>query len=258
MTLRISTGLSNFITGIGSLKQGLNGGRMEIYGGAAQPASADLAVTGTLLATLTNNSGALTNEVLASATINITGASGSITAVTVNGVEIMGGAVAYLTSPTVTAALVAAQINNNQSPVEYFATSSGAIVTITALPGTGVNPNAFTFTVTSTLTNTASTTMTGGVAGVNGLKYSAPSAGVIATLPGQVWSGVNVASGTAYWFRIYGSVADVGAQDTNFIYNRMDGAVASVGAEMNAGTSTNFAAGATTSITSWSAQLPTS
>jgi hypothetical protein len=60
MTIRLSTGLRTAIMGTGGgLSTVLANGVMEIYTGS-QPASADAAVTGTLLGTVTLNSGAFT------------------------------------------------------------------------------------------------------------------------------------------------------------------------------------------------------
>lgn len=256
MALRYSTYVRNFMAGIGSFKDAFHNGRIEIYTGA-QPASADAAVTGTLLCTITNNSGAITYEVLSSGTVTLTGgAAGSVNTITVNGIDVLGGAVAYNTSLTQTAADVAAQINNFKGTTEYMATSAGAVITITALPGTGVAPN--TFVVASTVTTITKTdaNMAGGVASVNGVKYGYAAAGVISKLASQVWSGVNAASGTAGWYRAYGSVTDAGAVDTNLVFSREDGAISTSGAELNL-SSTAIVAAATTTISSWSRTLPT-
>lgn len=57
MTLRLSTGLRNAMCGSTGLVGALTKGIIEIYSGA-QPATADSAVAGTLLATITVNAGA--------------------------------------------------------------------------------------------------------------------------------------------------------------------------------------------------------
>lgn len=51
MTYKTSTGLRNYMLDTGSLKSALDGGFIKIYSGAA-PATADNAVTGTLLCTI--------------------------------------------------------------------------------------------------------------------------------------------------------------------------------------------------------------
>lgn len=99
-------------------------------------------------------------EVLASATVTLGAAGGSIASVTVNGVVITSGAVAFNTDLTTTAAALAANINAFTSTPDYTATASGAIVTIKAKPGTGANPNGYVVSVsisgmTATVTNMA-------------------------------------------------------------------------------------------------------
>lgn len=254
MTLRYSTGAANNMCGRSSFKDTFNNGRIEIYSGA-QPATADAAVTGTLLCTITETSSARTSEVLASGTVTLnSGSSGSVDSITVNGVEILGASVAYSTSLTVTAAAVAAQCQSFRGSVEYNVTSSGAVITITALPGTGTAPN--TFAVVSTVTTLTKTdvNLSGGVAAVNGLKFGSPTGGVTAK-NATTWSGVNVATGTAGYYRFYGSVADAGTLDSNGVVIREDGAIATSGAEMTM-PSTSLTSGATTTITTWQRTVP--
>ena len=255
MTMRLSTGLRNFINKQGSMDDALRNGRIEIYSGA-QPATADAAVTGTLLCTITDNAGARTAEVLSTGSITLTGgASGSVNTVTVNSIDILGAAVPFNTSLNQTASDVAAQINRFKSVPDYTASASGAVVTISALPGTGAGPNGLTVAATvTTITNTAAN-MSGGVAAVNGLKFDVSAAGVMSKLSTQVWSGVNAATGTAGYFRQYGSVADAGALDSAGTTLRIDGAIATSGAEMNLN-STAFTSGATTTLAGWSMTVP--
>jgi hypothetical protein len=59
MTLRLSTGLRSNLAGAAGFGATFAGGVIEIYTGT-QPATADAAVTGTLLGTVTLNSGAFT------------------------------------------------------------------------------------------------------------------------------------------------------------------------------------------------------
>ena len=255
MTLRLSTAMRNFINKYGSIGDALRNGKIEIYSGS-QPTSADAAATGTLLCTITASSGALTNEVLATGTVTLTGgASGSVNTLTVNSVEIMGAAVNFNTSLTQTAADVAAQINRYQSNPNYTATSSGAVVTISALPGTGTAPNGFVVASTVTTITKTDANMAGGVAGVNGLQFDVSASGAMTKLSTQTWSGVNAATGTAGWYRQYGSVADASALDSTATYLRMDGAVSTSGAEMNLN-STAFTSGATTTLSSWQMTVP--
>ncbi len=255
MTMRLSTGMRNFLNKRGSIDGALRNGWIEIYSGA-QPTSADAAATGTLLCTVSNSSGAITHEVLATGTVTLTGgASGSVNTLTVNGVEVLGAAISFNTTLTQTAADVAAQINRYSSTPEYSATSSGAVVTISAMPGTGVGPN--TFAVVSTVTTITKTdvNLSGGVAAVNGLLFDLSTTGVMTKLTTQTWSGVNAAAGTAGWFRQYGSVADASLLDSLGVLLRIDGSIATAGAEMNLN-STAFAAAATTTLATWGMTIP--
>lgn len=249
MAFRKSAGLLNFMNQFGSLAQALQGGRIEIYSGS-QPASADAAVTGTLLCTITASSGALTNEVLASGTVTLSGSSGSVDTITVNSVEVMGASVPFNSTLTQTAADCAAQINRFRSNPKYMATSSGAVITIKALPGTGTDPNGFVVAKTLTTMTASVANLSGGVAAVNGLKFDNSLAGVLSKLSTQTWSGVNAATGAAGWFRAYGSVADAGGLDSTSLAIRLDGSVSTSGADMNL-TSTAFSATATTSLNAW-------
>lgn len=256
MALKFSTAARNFMAAVGSYKDAFQNGRIEIYTGA-QPATADAAIIGTLLCTITSSSGALTKEVLSAGTVTLnTGAAGSVDTLTVNSVDVLGGAVAYNTSLTQTAADVAAQINRNHSYAEYIATSSGAVVTITALPGTGITPNGFVVASTVTTLTKTDANMAGGIAAVNGLRFGAPSGGAIAKLATQTWSGVNAGTGTAGWYRRYGSVADAGAADTNLVFYREDGAISTTGAELNM-SSTALVALATTTLSGSTLTIPT-
>jgi hypothetical protein len=256
MTLRLSTGAQNFLNKRGSMDDMLRNGRIEIYSGA-QPVSADAALTGTLLATITANAAPITNEILAAGSVTLAGAAGSLNTLTVNGVDILGGAVPFDSTLGQTALDVAAAINAHKSSPDYTATAVGAVVTISALPGTGTTPNGFAVAAGATTMTATPTNMAGGVSPANGLLFGNSLAGVLTKLASQVWSGVNAATGTAGWFRMYGSVADTGALDAQGVVLRLDGAVASAGGEMNFN-STAFTAGATTTLAGWGLTQPAS
>lgn len=260
MTLRVSTGLRNHIAQSGSLKRGLQNGSLLLYSGA-QPSSADAAATGTLLARITDNSGALTYEVLPTGSVTLTGgASGSINTVTVDSMNIIpNGAVAYNTSLNQTAADLAAAINAADTNPKYSAKASGAVVTIYGPIGSGTNLNGKTVTATLTTITATYVNMGSGVAGVapvNGLKFGAAAAGVIAKLATQTWSGLGLANGVVGWFRFAGSVTDAQALDSAGDYLRLDGSVGVSGADANM-SNTNVVAGATQTVSSFAVTVPT-
>lgn len=256
MTLRYSTGARNYLLQHGGLKKAFQNGKIQIYTGA-QPASADAAPTGTLLCTITRNSGAHTAEVLATGSLTLTGgAAGTIDAVTVDGVNILtDGAVAFDTSLAQTATNLAAAINRSESSPEYTASASDAVVTITAMRGSGASPNGFVVTATLTTLTATYGDMAGGVDADNGLRFGAAAAGSLAKKVGDVWSGVNVASGTAGWYRFIGAATDSEVADATESQVREDGAIATSGAQLNM-SSTTLTAGATTTIDTWSRTQP--
>ena len=259
MTARFSTGLRNFVAGGGGgYKSALQGGKIEIYTGS-QPTTADDAPTGTLLVTITDASGAHTNEVKAIGTVELTGgASGTVDTITVDSVDILGGAVTFITSLAVTAAAVATQINENQSNPSYTAAVlSGAIVTISARSGTGTEANGLVVTSGTTTITTTDGNMASGVSSANGLTFAHPAAGIIDKSSAQTWSGVTAATGTAGWFRFTGPVVDTGLLDAAETEIRLDGNVSTSGQQLNM-SSTSFTLAATQTISTFPITLPAS
>jgi hypothetical protein len=82
---------------------------------------------------------------------------------------------------------------------------------------------------------------------------SAASAGTLPKNSGEVWSGVNVATATATFYR-HVAVGDTGASSSTEA--RVQGSVGTVGAEMNL-SSVNLTNGATQTIDYYSIALPT-
>lgn len=267
MALRVSPGLQNFIATQGSWKNFFDQGHVLIYSGS-QPATPDLAVTGTLLATITSSAGTKTNEVKATGVLTISGTtSGTVETLTLMGIDILGGAVTHTGDNNTMATAVALKVNRNPANTLVVASSTGAsgVITLTALPGFGttLNSGALTFTSTTTTTAVTSTTMgsgTGGsVAGVlalNGLKMEGTAvAGVFTKDSTQTWSGSAGATGTAGWFRYVGSIADAGALDSSAVYLRLDGSIATSGADMNM-SSTSVTSGALQTLSTFSFTVP--
>ena len=254
MTLRLSSGLRNHLLNGGSMKNALSGGKIKIYTGA-QPSTADAAPTGTLLVTITDASGAHTQEVRATGTITLSGSSGSVTACTVNSLTVLGETVAFDTDLATTAANLAEAINEYPSVPKITATSSGAVVTLKAPPGVGAGANGWVVDSTCTTLVGTDVNMSGGVTQVNGLKFDKASAGALDKLDSQTWSGVAGATGTAGWFRFEGPVADSGALDSSEVQVRLDGAISTSGSQLNM-SSTSITTSATQTITSFPITLP--
>jgi hypothetical protein len=254
MTTRISTALRNFLAQGGSYAKAFQHGRLEIYSGS-QPANADSAAIGTLLCLVTANSGAHTAEVRATGTITIAGSAGSVDTVTLDGYSIIDAAVPWNTSTTQTAADLATAINRSLSAIDCYATSSGAVVTVYAPRGMGAAANALDLATTVTTLTATPVDLASGVTPVNGLKFDVADGGVVGKLASQVWSGLNLDSGTAGWFRMYAALADSGIADSDLVYLREDGAISTSGSQLNM-TSTTLTAAATTTIDSWSRSFP--
>ena len=251
--VRFSTAFRDHRASGGSLQSALQNGSIIGYSGP-QPTSADSAPTGaTKLIEFTAGSAAKTSEVCASGSVTLTdGASGSVNSITVDSVELLaanrfGSAVpvAFNSSLTQTAADVAAQINLGTWHHRYRATSSGAVISIYALPGMGDVPNGYVVASTCTTITTTDANLSGGVDPANGLQFGATSSGAI--VKSGVWSGVGIAAGTVTWVRFIGSIADAQGESTTQIRMDMDAATAAAFFEMS---STAIAVGATVTIDS--------
>lgn len=253
MTLRISDALRNYTNQHGSVRDGLRNGQIDVYTGS-QPATANAAVTGTLLFSVTNNGAARTAEVLATGTVTLnTGASGSVDGITVNSVQLLEAAVPFNTSLTQTAADVAAAINLGISSPEYTASSAGAVITIKAKQGTGATPNGYVVASSVTTLTKTDANMASGVTAVNGLRMGVSAAGVLGKIAADVWQGTGLTpGGTAGWFRFKGSVADADALDSAAAFIRLDG---TVGAEMTL-TNTTISTGAVQTVSGFSLTQP--
>jgi hypothetical protein len=65
-----------------------------------------------------------------------------------------------------------------------------------------------------------------------GLTWGTPSGGAIGIATSAVWSCTAIGTGTVGWFRIRQAAADTMANDTSFIYPRIDGAVGTTTGEL--------------------------
>lgn len=254
MALRFSTGLRNYLNEAGGVKQALNNGKIYIYSGT-QPASANDAASGTLLAIISKSSGALTEEVQAVGSVALTGgAAGSINTLTVNSISILAATVPFNTSLNQTAIDLAAAINNNPKNLLFIAEASAATVNIKAKLGLGATANGWVVASTVTTITKTDTNMAGGVDPVNGLTFGDAADGTLVKNPAETWSGVGLAAGTAGWFRFEGSIADTEAADTS-VFNRLDGNISTSGANLNM-SSTTIAIGATQTISTFNLTIP--
>ena len=100
--------------------------------------------------------------VAATGTVTLTGgAGGSVDGITVNGVQIMSGAVSFTTDLATTATAVATNINLHTSIPNYSAVAVGPVITITASTA-GVATNGYVVAAATTTITATSTNMVGG------------------------------------------------------------------------------------------------
>jgi hypothetical protein len=239
MAKNISTAFRNYLALGGGWADALSNGRIKVYTGS-QPADADSAPTGTLLATFTAASGSFTAETTATATILYAGASGSVNSVTVGAVPLIHAVVTFATDINTTAGLVCTAINAAKATHGFTATVSSATVTIHAPKNSGAYLNGLTVassctTITAAINGSSSTTLggtgaTAGVTAVNGLTFGVPSAGVVSK-DATAWSGVAGNTGTAGWMRFEGEGADDQSAGTTYI--RFDCSIGTSGADIN-------------------------
>ena len=98
-----------------------------------------------------------------SCTVTLTGgAAGSVDDITIDGVSILTGAVAFNTDLDTTAADVVTDINTGTGTHGYTATSAGPVITIEADVSLGSDPNNYAVVVTATTITTTNTNMAGG------------------------------------------------------------------------------------------------
>jgi hypothetical protein len=112
-------------------------------------------------------------EVLATATVEVTAGvndpgTDTINSLLINGEEILDNILDWSGSNEATAIRLSTSINNGTALHGYSAGVVGAVVTVTAAPGTGTAPNGYVVAVstTGTVTATADAEMAGGVAAV--------------------------------------------------------------------------------------------
>ena len=239
--MKCSDGLILAVANAGGWWDQIQNGVLDWWSGS-EPATANLAATGTLLATLTKSGSAWTAETRAQWKITLGGSSGSVNTIKLGGVEVLGTAVNFTTDLTTTAALVATTINNHTYP-NYYATSIGAVVYIYAPVGSGIGRNAIVCattvtTMTATVAGDGTPSGSGGTAGVaaaNGLNWQYPGViqtgvGTLFTKETTIWQMTSpTQTGTVGYMRLRLDGAD--DQSANATYRRVQFSVGTSGAD---------------------------
>ena len=86
----------------------------------------------------------------------------------------------------------------------------------------------------------------------NGINLDVAASGAVSKATGETWSGVVAITGTAGWFRFYDNDYDTGADSAAI---RMDGSIATSGAEINM-SNLNLVISGTTTIDGFVVTLP--
>lgn len=235
--MQLSTKLANLIASGQDVRSAVGNFKRLIYAGT-KPATADAAINGTLLATLTKDGAAATFETRPVWAITIAGAMGGTVTIKMGGAPIHAP-VTSATDATTTAAALAAAINATTiKPFAGFtASSSGAVLSVVGPVGSGASLNALVCSTSVTDSVTATVASAGlpdgnngttlGVDAVNCCDFDARSvAGVLTS--SQTWKDLSAdAGGTATWYRDVYSAADTGVASTAFL--RKQGTITSVG-----------------------------
>jgi hypothetical protein len=261
---------SGFVTNLcrsGGYWNNLANGALKLYSGA-EPATADVAATGTLLATLTLSGGTWTPEVQAEYAGTITGASGTITNLKIGGLEILGSTITFTTDVTTTAALIATKINDHSTTPQFVARSSAGVVYVKCPPTSGtayaaiqmvssVSGGDVAFTIASSGLPNGSNGTTLGVAAANGLNFQFPAVAGVFTKETTVWQDTSAdASGTVGYARLtLDGTDDFGS--TGSTYRRVQYSVGTSGADITSSVLTTTA-GAPVILNTFTFTVPTS
>lgn len=237
MSVQLSKKMANLIASGVDVRSALGNFKRLVYSGTI-PATADAAIGGTLLATLTKSSGAATFEVLPMWKITIAGSMGGTVTVKMGGAPIHA-AVTSVTDATTTATALATAINGTLiKPFTGFtASSTGADLFVYGPIGSGASLNALTCTAAVTASVTATVASSGlpdgnngttlGVDAANCCNYDARSVDGVLTST-ETWScATAAAAGTAAWYRDVYDAADTGIATTAYL--RKQGTITSIG-----------------------------
>lgn len=262
MSIQLSKKLATLIASGTPARTALSRFVRNIYSGTI-PATADSAINGTLLATMTKDGNAVTTwETKPEWKIALSGADGTLDVVTLGGISILPAATTSGT-PTAVAALAAAAINAAFNALGIAARSSSGDLFLTGPVGSGTSLNnmvaaATGTTITVAVASTGKPAASGGTDGVAAdadfCAYDYPAVDGVLTAT-QIWKDSSAdASGTATWFRDVYESGDTGTASTAYI--RKQGTITSIGGGGDMELA-NTAITATTPVTTTSAAYPT-
>lgn len=252
MAEKLSTGLRNFLLGEGSLRKAFEDCVIKIYSGSP-PASADSAVTGVHLVTITTdglavNAGDRSTPKIYQIAISGTPDAGDV-------VKLLVDSVAYnytLLAEDDTLDKVAAKVARMLNDIDYLdaipsMNNDGLLYVKSRIDG-----EDFTITENTSTGITVTVTQKQAASRKNTLYFDKASSGAIVKPSGATWKGTVLTSGVAGYFRIVRTDDDGGESTTQI---RAQGAVSTSGAELNL-SNISLTAGTTITIDSFSMNLP--
>lgn len=246
MAFKLSTALQNWMLDFSSLRKAFENAVIKIYSGTA-PTYANDAATGVLLCTISKASGTVsldeegTNKITQ---VTVT-APNTSTTVSLGGVAFNVNALSATLSVINTAIALAEKINDTSYDCVAVASGTDGILYVMS------RIDGETFATVGTL----NTSVSDKIAAVDSDTLSFLSLAVAGVLSknADTWSGVNVATGTAGYFRMVTS-GDTGVLVTT-TEKRLQGNISTSGAEMNL-SNLNLTLGATLTVDSFTITLP--
>lgn len=246
MALKLSTGLRNYLLSMDSMRKAFENGVLKIYSGSA-PSTADLAPTGTLLCNITKSSGTVSADETAEGKISLftVTAPNVLTSITLAGTLYTVNSAGATFSTTLLAIMMAQLLNRTCPDCIAIASGDGA----TFLVMSRIEGQTFTSAAT------ANTSLADKVAVTreDTIQFAAAASGAIAK-NADVWSGVNVETNTAGYFRMVTS-GDLGTNNATDL--RLQGTCNTSGADLNM-SNISLVTGATTTVDTFELTLPAS
>lgn len=246
MSMKLSTGLRNYLLDMGSLRKAFENAVVKIYTGAA-PTDADDAPTGTLLCTVSKASGVVSASEFNDGQVDLITitAADALTTLTIEGVGFTVNDGAGTMTTTDIAIALAQELNIGCKDV--IAIPAGNAGTLMIMSRTEGQSYTATGTTNCSVTNRVAVTRE------DTLQFGEAASGAIAKET-SVWSGSNVATGVAGYFRMVSS-GDLGTDNETDI--RIQGSCGTSGADLNM-SNVSLVSGATTTVDTFSITLPAS
>ena len=152
MAIRFSDAATALMAGDSGLRRALSNASITFFTGSQPTSANDSYGSSQPIISFTLSDLQQTQEVRATAQFDVAGITGveTITSITIGGYEILGSTITYATSDTNTATLIANQINKYNGVIDFNATASTTVVTVTAPRNSGIQLNNATIVATGT------------------------------------------------------------------------------------------------------------